>query len=169
MAKKRRMVIDSLDDCMILIKQHAAVCMKKLRQPLEYDYDDIVSEGIATYYNAVKHFNTKQRSAAFKTYFITALRNRFGYLVIRSYKWNKIGSLDYFEYDDGMTRANHPESKELLPHDIVSLLDLCAHLLSTRELEYLELLLSTTQLPTDKQSRKELQAIKTKLKALWEK
>jgi DNA-directed RNA polymerase specialized sigma24 family protein len=99
METEQKVSVDALDDCMNLIENHARVCFKKLRKPAEFDLDDLISEGVAVYFASVKHFNRRQRKAAFKTYFITALRNRFGHLVFHSYRYNKVDATDRSDHD----------------------------------------------------------------------
>lgn len=72
-----------------LIKRYAYVALKKVRKPSDYDLNDFIQEGIKMYILVKRDMYDPNRGSSFKSFFTGILRQHFGGIVTKSYRYNK--------------------------------------------------------------------------------
>jgi len=87
------------DDYAEIIQNYAYVALKKLKQPPEYNLDDLFQEGAIVFLEAKNRFKY-DRNCSFKSFLILLLKQHFSTIVMSSYKNKKDISLTTLEFDN---------------------------------------------------------------------
>lgn len=139
--KEKQMKIDEKLDLNIeLIKRHARVALTKVKKPTSLSLDDLIQEGVVVFLKADERY-LKNRSASFKTYLTTCLRNHYTSLIKRTYRNKKVTgfpSWDNLQDDAFFGGINSLDAFEIVQ------LSFIIEDFSSDELKYVDAMLSFT-------------------------
>jgi len=135
------MTTATIDDYTKLIQRYAYVALKKVKKPPDYDFEDLVQEGVVVFLSAKKAY-ASDRGCSFKSFLTMCLRQHFGSLVSQSYKNKKMTDQEFENrIPYRMLKISHSA------FDIVSMMFVLNDF-SLDELEYVKTILSYTHKPT---------------------
>ena len=124
------------NDHIKLIQNYAHVALKKLKQPPEHDFNDLVQEGAVVFLDAKDRFR-HDKNCSFKSFLTLLLKQHFGTLVVNSYKNKKDVSLTTLGFDNKNFETSGGTHDALM---VVSMLHILADF-SSDELSYIKTIL----------------------------